>query len=68
MVIYHKGHHTTSMKKHITFEHANVWERWKTTCNFQVVTKVGGQAKSKKCLLSNGVYLNLYILSCCLIK
>jgi hypothetical protein len=27
MVTYHKEHHTTSMKKHITFECANVWER-----------------------------------------
>jgi hypothetical protein len=27
MVTYHKEHHTTLMKKHITFEHANVWER-----------------------------------------
>ncbi len=48
MVTYHKEHHTTSMKKHITFECANVWERWKTTWNLQVVTKVGGQGKSKK--------------------
>jgi hypothetical protein len=36
MVTYH---HTTSMKKHITFECANVWERWKKHEIFKLLQK-----------------------------